>query len=237
MVFLGYIPSNAYPLRLDRVALDVVRADAPVCWAGNYDSRYKLDPTLWIDVLDQRAPFVRAEVALAVTANSYRLNVHAFEGESAVELADALKKIAPLVKFDILTAHSDAVLLRVEVASLAPLKALLVAAPTIDAMSWLAPFLQQRTRNTGSIGTIHGNTPATCSGTATTICGNAPMWDHGPLGTGQIVAVSDSDTASNMAFFTMLNGNTAIALPDTPTLPATGLSYANNKIFAYSVQP
>ena len=63
------------------------------------------------------------------------------------------------------------------------------------------------------------------------------MWDHGPLGTGQIVAVSDSDTASKMAFFTMLNGNTAITFPETPTLPATGLSYANNKIFAYSVQP
>ena|GEM_PF-5429642 len=46
MVFLGYIPSNAYPLRLDRVDLDVVRADASVRGAGNYDSRYKLDPNL-----------------------------------------------------------------------------------------------------------------------------------------------------------------------------------------------
>jgi hypothetical protein len=235
VVFLGYIPNNAYQVRLDRVDIDVVRADASVRWAGNYDSGYKLNPTLWTDVFDQLAPIARAQDAPAVTTNSYSLNVHAVEGESALDLADALKKIAPLAKVDILTAHNDAVLLRVEVASLEQLKAFLVAAPAIDAVSWVAPFIQQRTRNTGSIGAIQDNAIGTC--TTATICGNAPLWDHGLLGTGQIVAVSDSGTTPNMAFFTTLNGNTAITVADSPTLPATGLSYANNKIFAYWVQP
>lgn len=227
VVFFDYIPNNAYQVRLDKVDLDVVRADASVRWAGNYDSGYKLDPTLWTDVLDHLAPIARAEGAPVVTANSCRVNVHAFEGESALDLAGALKKIAPLAKVDILTAHSDAILLRVEVASLEQLKTFLVAAPAIDAVSWAAPFIQQRTRNTGSIGAMQGNATGTCSGTTATICGNASLWDHGTI----------PAPRRTWHFFTTLNGNTAITVADTSTLPATGLSYANNKIFAYWVQP
>ncbi|QBB71743.1 hypothetical protein ELE36_16045 [Pseudolysobacter antarcticus] len=234
VVFLGYIPNNAYQVRLDKVDLDVVRADAAVRWAGNYDSGYKLDPTLWTSARGSLKALVRSENAAA----TYRINVHGFDGESAQALSEALKKIAPQAQIDIITAHSDALLLRVE---LAPdqLDAFLAAAPALDAVSWVAPFVQQQVVNTGSIGTIQGNFVGACSGTGATLCGNTPLWDHGLLGTGQIVEVSDSGTTPNMAFFTTLNGNTAITVADNPapTLPAVGLSYPNNKILAYWVQP
>jgi hypothetical protein len=45
--FLGYVPNNAYYVRLNGVPLAELTGNAAVRWAGNVQPAMKLDPALW----------------------------------------------------------------------------------------------------------------------------------------------------------------------------------------------
>ena len=48
--FLGYVPNNAYYVRLSGLGLEQLRRDPAVRWAGTVEPGMKLDPRLWSGV-------------------------------------------------------------------------------------------------------------------------------------------------------------------------------------------
>ena len=83
--FLGYVPNNAYQVRLDGAALTTLKSDAAVRWVDVYQPGQKLDPALWTAALDAlpQAP-----------EGGYEIDVFGFSGQSADRLAAALLKVS-----------------------------------------------------------------------------------------------------------------------------------------------
>ncbi len=125
---------------------------------------------------------------------------------------------------------------------LGQLDALVQAATAIEGVAFVSPWLQPHTMNAGAIGAIQGDSAATCAGSGA-VCGPTPMWDHNLFGSGQVVAISDSGTDANEAWFTTLDKGAGpheeITFADdpAPVLPAIGTLHPDNKILAYWVQP
>jgi len=231
---LGYVPNNAYYVRLNGVSLDQLKRDGAVRWAGTIDPALKVDPTLWQDR--------RATSAAKQWDGRYELQVDLFPGVSPASVATALEKAAPGVEITQRSERAGAgQYVRAKV-SIGQLDALIAAASAIDGVAFVAPWIQPHPTNSGAIGAIQGNDTSACVGSGA-VCGPTPMWDHGLIGSNQIVAVSDTGTDANEAWFTTLDkGNgphTEITVADNPApvLPAIGTLYPDNKIVGYWVQP
>ncbi|MEO8012124.1 MAG: hypothetical protein ABI650_10805, partial [Dokdonella sp.] len=85
ITFLGYVPNNAYQVRLEATTLAELRADADVRWVGLYQPGLKLDPALWSNA---RATLVEA------ADGGFTIDAFGFAGESADRIAAALTKVA-----------------------------------------------------------------------------------------------------------------------------------------------
>lgn len=229
--FLGYVPNNAYQVRLEGNALRELHADADVRWVGVYQPGQKLDPALWISV--------RADLILA-PQGGLEIDVFGFAGESASQIGAALSKVPGTTIVSV--AESDSVpFTRVHVGEQG-LDALVRAATAEDSVAWVAPHLQEYVNNSGGISAIQGDSPtASTPGSGAVEAGRQPLWDHGLFGTGQIISISDSGLDANEAWFTTLNKGAGdhieITTADTPVPPALGVAHADNKVYAYWVQP
>lgn len=229
--FLGYVPNNAYQVRLENDALRQLRNDASVRWVGIYQPGQKLDPALWSQA--------RANLALA-PQGGLELDVFGFAGESAQQIALALVKQSGVTIIS--QVEDDAIpQVRAHVGE-AGLDALIRAASSEDSVAWVAPHIQEYLHNAAGIGTIQGDSPTTgTAGSGAVEAGRQPLWDHNLFGTGQIVSISDSGLDANEAWFTTLNkgagDHTEITLADSPVPPALGATHADNKIYGYWVQP
>ena len=230
VTFLGYIPNNAYQVRLDGNALGELRADSSVRWVGIYQPGQKLDPALWVDA--------RSTLALA-PQGGIEIDIFGFAGESAEQIAQAIGKQAGV-----------SILARIENDSMpqvrahvseAQLDAFVRAATAEGSIAWVAPHAQEYVNNAGGIGAIQGNSTANTAGSGAVDPGREPLWDHGLFGTGQIISISDSGLDANEAWFTTLNkglgDHTEITTADSPVPPALGAAHVDNKIYAYWVQP
>lgn len=231
VTFLGYVPNNAYQVRLDKGTLNELRKEANVRWIGIYQPGQKLDPALWNDA--------RSSLVLA-PQGGLEIDIFGFAGESAQQIAEALGKQAGV---SILSrVENDSMpQVRVHVGE-AGLDALVRAATAEDSVAWVAPHLQEFVNNSAGIGTIQGNSTTTSTaGSGTVEAGREPLWDHGLFGSGQIISISDSGLDANEAWFTTLNkgagDHTEITEADIPVPPALGATHADNKIYAYWVQP
>ncbi|MGH8173648.1 MAG: S8 family serine peptidase, partial [Rhodanobacteraceae bacterium] len=232
--FLGYIPNNAYYVKLSGLGLDELRGDPAVRWAGTLQPGMKLDPRLWL------GPRITSEAHQA--DGSYEIRVHAFDGVSAARIAAALQKLVPATQ---ITAQSErdgaGQYVRASV-SIGHFDALLRAASSIEGVSFVEPWIQPHYHNSGAIGAIQGNATTDCAGSGV-VCGPTPIWDHGLFGSGQIAGIADSGTTPNAAWFTTLNtgagDHTEITFSDNPAPvpPSIGILYPNNKILGYWVQP
>jgi hypothetical protein len=229
--FLGYVPNNAYQVRLESTTLRDLEADADVRWVGIYQPGLKLDPALW--------SAARSDLKQA-PQGGHELDIFGFSGESADQLAVALGKIRGV---SIVSAadNNDVPFVRAHVDE-ANLSALIVAATSEDGVAWVAPHLQEYVNNAGGIGAIQGDSPTTTTaGSGAVEAGRQPIWDHGIFGTGQIISISDSGLDANEAWFTTLNkgagDHTEITFADSPLLPSLGAVYPDNKVYAYWVQP
>ena len=193
--FLGYVPNNAYQVRLEGNALRELHADADVRWVGVYQPGQKLDPALWISV--------RADLILA-PQGGLEIDVFGFAGESASQIGAALSKVPGTTIVSV--AESDSVpFTRVHVGEQG-LDALVRAATAEDSVAWVAPHLQEYVNNSGGISAIQGDSPtASTPGSGAVEAGRQPLWDHGLFGTGQIISISDSGLDANEAWFTTLN--------------------------------
>jgi len=232
--FLGYVPNNAYYVRLNGVSLDQLKQDGKIRWAGAIDPGLKVDPTLWQDS--------RVTSAAKQWDGNYELEVDLFPGAAPAVVVAALEKSVPGVAITGSSEREGAgQYVRAKV-SIGQLDALIEAASAIDGVAFISPWLQPHTMNSGAIGAIQGNSLAACGGSGP-VCGPTPMWDHGLFGSSQIVAVSDTGTDANEAWFTTLDkGNgphTEITMADdpAPALPAIGALHPDNKIVGYWVQP
>ena len=230
--FLGYMPNNAYQVRLAGTTLSKLQNDSAVRWVGVYQPGQKLDPALWSAELDalSQAP-----------QGGYEIDVFAFAGESADQLAAALLKVSGVRIISV--AKGDLPFVRAH-AEKVDLAALIRTATAEDSVAWVAPHYQEYVNNAGGISAIQGNTFNTAtSGSGAVETGYQPMWDHNLFGSGQIISISDSGLDANEAWFTTLNkgagDNTAItfadAVPSVP--PALGVASPNNKVYGYWVQP
>lgn len=232
--FLGYVPNNAYYVRLNGIKLaDVTKASA-VRWAGALQPALKLDPTLW--------SASRATSSAKQYDNRYTIQLDAFAGTSSEHIAASLTKLVPGVIIEQRSERADAAqYVRASVAY-GQLDALLNAATSLDDVVFVSPWVRPHLMNSGAIGAIQGDATTACAGSGA-VCGPTPMWDHNLFGSGQIVAVSDSGTDSNEAWFATLDKGSGphaeVTLPDaTPAIPpAVGMFYPNNKLLGYWPQP
>jgi len=231
--FLGYVPNNAYYVRLNGVSLDQLKQDGAIRWAGAIDPALKVDPTLW--------QASRATSAAKQWDGSYEVQIDLFAGAAPAAVVSALEKSVPGVTITERSERADAgQYVRAKV-SIGRLDALIEAASAIDGVSFISPWIQPHPMNSAAIGAIQGNSVnVSCAGSGP-VCGPTPMWDHGLFGSGQIVAVSDTGTDANEAWFTTLDkgigAHTEITVADAPVLPAIGSLHPDNKIVGYWVQP
>ncbi len=230
--FLGYVPNNAYYVKLPGLGLDALRNDPAVRWAGTVEPGMKLAPELWSGNRDSARQ----------ADGTYEIRIHAFRGVASAQVAAAIEKLVPGVRITAQSERADAPqYVRASVAMPA-FDHLVRAASSIDGVSFVEPFVQPVYHNSGAIGAIQGNATTDCAGSGTP-CGPTPIWDHGIFGSGQIAGIADSGTTPNAAWFTTLNKGSGdhveITLADDPAppLPDVGLLYPDSKILAYWVQP
>ena len=192
--FLGYVPNNAYYVKLSGLGLDELRRDPSVRWAGSVQPGMKLDPRLWSG---ERSAARQAD-------GSYEIRAHAFPGVPAATVAAALRKLVPGVRITAQSERADAPQYVRASVSLMAIDLLVRAASSIDGVAFVEPFIQPHYHNAGAIGAIQGNATTDCAGSGTP-CGPTPIWDHGLFGSGQIAGIADSGTTPNAAWFTTLN--------------------------------
>lgn len=227
---VGYVPNHAYVVELGGAALDALRTDARVRWAGWYQPGMKLDPALYADRLASlaRAPH-----------GGYDIVVYGFAGVAAEALAGAAAKIAG-ANILLVSAHETLPSVRVNIQQ-AQLPALIRAMTGVEGVAHVGHYLQPEPFNAASIPTIQGNSTSTSASGTGTVGTPTPLWDHGIFGSGQIVAVSDSGVDANEAWFVALNkgaGTVAAITPSSsPLPPAVGPLFPDNKIVGYWVQP
>ncbi len=232
--FLAHVPNNAYQVRLGSTGLKALRAHPSVRWAGLWQPALKLSPLLW--------SAQRRDSGVLQQDGSYEIEINAFSGVSSAAVATELEKKVPGVRITQRSRRAEALPYVRAAVDAEALDALILAASGIDGVSHLAPWLPTITMNSASPGAIQGNSTGNCSGSGT-VCGATPLWDHGIIGTGQIVAVADSGTSPNAAWFTQLDKGlgpvTAITQSDNPPplLPNVGTLYPDNKIIGYWLQP
>jgi len=232
---LGYVPNNAYYVRLNGAGVADLAGNAAVRWAGHVEPAMKLDPALW--------QARRADSAARQEDGSYEIIVHAFAGVSSANLAASIKKAVPDARITVRSERADAApYVRANV-TIANLDALVRATTAIDGVRWVAPWIQTHTMNSASVGAMQGNSTSDCAGGQPATCGPTPLWDHGLTGGGQIVAIGDSGTTPNAAWFATLDKgsgpHTEVTFSDNPAPvpPAVGSLHPDNKIIAYWLQP
>ncbi|HET9031542.1 MAG TPA: S8 family serine peptidase [Dokdonella sp.] len=238
---LGYIPNNAYFVKLNNVSLDAIKHSAGVRSAELYAASYKVDPRLWQDarhLLLQQSPEDVSDSQEVMDI----VDVRGFKGESSAQIEAGLRKLVPGVRITSRSRRVDATPYVHAGVPREQLDQLLHAASLLDSVAYIEPWLPTTVNNAASVGAIQGNLLGNCSGNGAA-CGPTPIWDHGIIGSGQIVAVADSGTSPWVANFTTLNKGsgplTQITLSDNPppVLPAIGNTYPDRKIFAYWLQP
>ncbi len=231
---LGYVPNRAWTVRLGGDGLAAVTGDPVVRWAGLLRPSMKLDPTLWTAA--------RRNSDALQTDGSYEIFIEGFRGVSSGMIEAALRKNVPSIEIPMRSLRSAATpYVRVRVPA-AALDALISAATAIEGVAFVSPWRPLRTVNAASIGAVQGNITGDCSGNGP-ICGPTPMFDHGLVGSGQIIGIADSGTTPNAGWFTTLDKgdgpHTEITFSDNPppTPPSIGTLHPNNKIIAYWLQP
>ncbi len=231
---LGYVPNNAYYARLNGVSMADIAQDPSVRYVGAVKPAMKLDPTLWLAR--------RGTSAALQNDGRYELMIEGYAGVSSARIAAVLAKQVPGVEITMRSERAEAApYVRAKVDA-AAFDALIVAATAIDGVAFVSPWSAPHTMNSGGIGALQANLTGACTGSGP-ICGPTPLFDQGLTGSGQIVAVADSGTTPNAAWFATLDKgagpHTAVTYAENPppVPPNIGTLHPDNKIIAYWTQP
>ncbi|WP_440225576.1 S8 family serine peptidase [Dokdonella sp. MW10] len=239
---VGYVPNNAFYVRLNGKSLDALRQASGARAAEPYAAALKVDPRLWTDArgtLLQQQPEDATDATLVLDI----VDIRGFRGESSEAIEAALRKLVPDVRITGRSQRAEAAPYVHAGVTRDRLDHLLYVASLIDGVSFIEPWIPTHTHNSAAIGAIQGNSlNTTCAGNGV-VCGPAPLFDHGLFGTGQIVAVADSGTSPWVANFTTLDKGTGplteitLSQNPPPVLPNAGTLFPNRKIVGYWLQP
>lgn len=215
--FFGYIPDNAFQVKLSQRAQQLLSKSPGVRWFGPYAPGFKVDPRLWAVSRDSRP-----EVTIVLFGDG---SLDAVESELSSRFPDALRTFRledehwPRLRFVV----PDSVR-----------AAFVAAAAALDGTAWLEPYSRPRLNNNDALGPVQSNVASALSGG---ICTSCTIFNHGITGTGQIAAIADSGLDSDMCFFRYSSSSSDVTDAETTTPPAVGTLFPGKKVIAYWVQP
>jgi hypothetical protein len=214
--FVGYLPDNAFQVRLNDLGRALLAADAAVRFLGPYKAGYKVHPRLWPGSGDPAA----------------EITVRTFPGVDLAAVGSALAARAPqatrLAVSDVASGS-----LRFAVAP-AGRDAFVAEAAQVSGVALIEPYDRPVLHNNDALGPIQSNVATTLAGNACTTCS---IFNRGLTGAGQIAAVADSGNDSDMCFQRYDATPGSVTDAQTPVPPDTGVIDPTHKIIAYYVQP
>ncbi|MEO6325842.1 MAG: S8 family serine peptidase [Thermoanaerobaculia bacterium] len=216
--FFGYLPDNAFQVRLTPETRALLAAEPSVRWLGEWAPGFKVHRRLWPGSADA----------------AKELTLVAFPDAPLEALVLELRRTFPAVRE--LLVVSDPVAPRVRLfVPRGQRDALVLHASHLSGVAWMEPFDEPRpTNNNDTLAPLQSNLVTTVTAGS---CSTCSIFNHGLNGTGQIVAVADTGLDSDMCFFRNLNGVTAVTDASNTVPPALGPTFPTRKIFAYWVQP
>lgn len=217
----GYVPNNAYLLDASANDRGAISRLSNVRFVGAWEPAYK--------VSDAARTFAQTRADMVV-------EIIGFQGAEAGALEKALiasNLMRTEVKADFSANHAK---VRVSVKG-EDLKDFIERVASVGEVAYIDRFELPHLHNVDSVGPIQSGQP---SGGTPPLATAATIWAKGLIGTGQIVAVTDSGLDRNQAFFNryVKNGlNTEITNAADTQPPALGPTYPDRKVFGYFNMP
>ncbi len=216
LAFVGYLPDNAFQVRLDEQARARLAGHRAVRWLGPWRAGYKVHPDLW------------PGSGVAVD----EVTLHLFRGEDPARVEQALQAAAPDARALLISDRSSGKL-RYGVAGEAR-DGFVRAASQVSGVAFIEAYRRPELHNNAALGPVQSNVASALSGTT---CTNCSIFNHNLTGSGQIAAVADSGNDSDMCFQRYDATAGAITDAQSPVPPSTGSIDPSKKIVAYYVQP
>lgn len=213
---LAFVPNRAFLVEASASARAALTANPAIRFVGDFRADYKISDK----VLDGAEPDIELDVLLIRDADRQAIRTLA--------AAHAL----PLLH-DGFSGEQAQLRLRVSRQEAAEVVAELAL---LDSVQWIERHRLPEILNHNAIGPIQGNAPS--GGMPPTV---SPIWNHGLLGSGQIVAVTDSGLDRNEGWFNRYNNglglNTQITDASNTVPPLPGPVYPQRKVYGYFVMP
>lgn len=213
---VGYVPDNAYQVRLTPGASRALAGIDGIRWWGPWEAGYAVHSRLWPGSGDPTP----------------EMTIHLFAGGRTDSVAAKLDASPSAVRTATKPAPRGASL-RYAV-PLSRRAAFVAEAAALPDVAWIEPYDPPRLHNNDAIGPVQSNAATSLAGTSCTTC---TIFGHGITGTGQIVTVADSGNDSDMCFFRKSSAAGDVTDSEATTPPAVGTLSPGKKIIGYWVQP
>lgn len=221
VVFVGYVPDNAFIVRRTPAAIALLAGNPAVRWSGPYEAGFRVHSRLW-----PGSKVAGSEVTVIFFPDAAPSLVARVEAAALRAAPSSVKTFR----------RSDAQGTRLRFGVPATGRDKLVAAVAqLDGVAFVEPYVAPTLHNNNnSLGPLQSNVASTIASNA---CSTCTVFNHGLTGTGQIVTVADSGNDSDMCFFRKgaLAGDVTDAESTTP--PALGTLSTGKKLIGYWVQP
>ena len=214
--FVGYLPDNAFQVRLNDEARALLTGHPDVRFLGPYKVGYKVHPRLW--------PGSGESVS--------ELTVQVFPGVPLQLIEAALAARSPEAR-RLQISDTESRNLRYAVAT-GRRDHFVAEAAQVSGVALIEPYYRPVLNNNDALAPIQSNVASTIVANDCTTCS---IFNHDITGAGQIAAVADSGNDSDMCFQRYDANPSSITDAQTPVPPSTGVIDPTHKIIAYYVQP
>ncbi|MCF6287786.1 MAG: S8 family serine peptidase [Proteobacteria bacterium] len=223
---VSYLPDNAFVVVANKNTNTLLSKNTAIRWSGKYLSNYKISPALWESNLIRKV--------------KYDLVVSFFNNIDKNRAELILKKYLPKTKAKYWlasTSHSFKISI-----SNKNIDSVIAKLATIDAIQYVEAGDKLTFTNTESVSAIQSNSNSGGLASDDSYTPSpTPIWNKNLIGTGQIVAVSDSGLDSNEDWFVHYDNGTTVThqvtAAESTTPPAIGTLYPDRKVIGYFVQP
>ncbi|HUM03734.1 MAG TPA: S8 family serine peptidase [Thermoanaerobaculia bacterium] len=215
--FFGYLPENAFQVRLTPRAETLLRESQAVRWTGTWNPGYKVSPRLRPGS-PQTSPGITVQLFPDASLDGVSRTILA-RVPGVTQTMAREDPVAPRLRYDVPASVARDFVREVS---------------AIPGVAWLEPWEPARLFNNGSLGPVQSNQESSISGGACTTC---TLFSHGLTGTGQIVAVADSGCDTRTCFFRKSASASDVTDAENTVPPATGTLFPEKKVMAYWVHP
>ena len=215
--FFGYVPDNAFQVKLSPRTQKLLGQSPGVRWFGPYVPGFKVDARLWAVSRD-----FRPEVTVILFGDA---SLEAIESDLSSRFPDALRTFRfederwPRLRFIVPDSERSA---------------FVAAAASLDGTAWLEPYSPLRFHNNDALGPVQSNAATALSSGSCTSC---TVFNHGITGAGQIAAIADSGLDSDMCFFRYSSASSDVTDAESTLPPSVGTLFTGKKVIGYWVQP